>query len=168
MRLQRLIDDLLVVARADRPATPTRTEVVDLDDLVLREVRRVRERGAVTINASAVGASQAEVDPDAITRVVHNLLDNAERHARSTVTVVLAETPDAIELTVRDDGSGIAPADRERIFERFTRADDARSRDTGGSGLGLAIAQEIATAHGGSLSLLDIDTGAAFQLRLPR
>jgi signal transduction histidine kinase len=121
----------------------------------------------VTIDAAAVRAVQVNVDRDALTRVVHNLLDNAERHAHTTVTVSLVSTDDAVELVVRDDGPGVSVADRDRIFERFARADEARDRDSGGSGLGLAIAREIAHAHGGTLELLDSNSGAVFRLTLP-
>jgi len=167
MRLQRLVDDLLILAHAEGVDAPVRVQVVDLDDLVLREVRRVRQRGAVTIDASAVRAVQALVDPDAMARVVHNLLDNAERHARSSVSITLDEVDGGVELTASDDGPGIPSADRDRVFERFARADEARGRDAGGTGLGLAIAREIITAHGGTLRVLDTVGGAAFQLRLP-
>ncbi|MCZ7535204.1 MAG: ATP-binding protein [Acidimicrobiia bacterium] len=168
MRLQRLVEDLLVLARADRPDAAMQREPADIDDLVLREVRRIRQRGAVTIDAAAVSAVQTNVDRDALTRVVHNLLDNAERHARTMVTVSLMSVGDGIELVVRDDGPGVPTMDRERIFERFARSDEARGRDSGGSGLGLAIAREIAHAHGGTLELLDTDSGATFRLTLPR
>ena len=168
LRLQRLVDDLLVLARADAPADPPERELVDLDDLVLKEVRRLRVRGKVRIDAAAVHPVQVVADPDALTRVVHNLLDNAERHARSEVVVTVQERDAHVEVTVDDDGPGVPQEQRDSIFERFSRSDDARSRDQGGAGLGLAIAQQIVTAHGGTLTL-DHPTaaGARFVVSLP-
>jgi len=83
------------------------------------------------------------------------------------VSITLDEVDGGVELTASDDGPGIPSADRDRVFERFARADEARGRDAGGTGLGLAIAREIITAHGGTLRVLDTVGGAAFQLRLP-
>ncbi len=108
-------------------------------------------------------------------RVLTNLLDNAERHTRSTVVVTVRreEARRAGEGTwavvaVADDGDGVAEADRERIFERFVRLDEARSRDEGGAGLGLAIARDVAVRHGGTLTVDRAPTGGAlFELRLP-
>ncbi|MCW2940650.1 MAG: Signal transduction histidine kinaselike protein, partial [Actinomycetia bacterium] len=102
-----------------------------------------------------------------ITRLLVNLLDNAERHATSQITVtVRADGPTAI-LEVIDDGAGIAVEQREVVFDRFTRLDASRNRDAGGTGLGLAIAREIAEAHQGTLTIQDSERGARFVLRLP-
>jgi signal transduction histidine kinase len=92
-------------------------------------------------------------DAAQLARAVRNLLDNAVRHARSTVGVELRERDGVAVLVVRDDGPGIPPAERERVFERFTRLDDARSAADGGAGLGLAIARDIARIHGGDIAL---------------
>jgi signal transduction histidine kinase len=103
-------------------------------------------------------------------RVVRNLVDNAARYARGHVEVRVATdaTDTAVLLTVEDDGPGIPPADRERVFERFTRLEDDRSRDTGGTGLGLAIAREIAERHHGTLHAEQAGSGGArFVLRVP-
>jgi signal transduction histidine kinase len=167
MRLQRLVDDLLVLATADEPTSAPSHEIVDLDDVVLAEVRRLRVRGAVQIDAHGVSAAQVEGDRDALTRVVRNLLDNAERYAASTVIVAVRENHQNAELVVRDDGPGIPEELRIRVFERFTRADDARARTTGGAGLGLAIAHAIVVAHGGRIAISDQGPGAAFVVQLP-
>jgi signal transduction histidine kinase len=99
---------------------------------------------------------------------VRNLLENAERHARSAVSVSLAHDGADLLLTVTDDGPGVAPEDRDRIFDRFVRLDEARARDQGGAGLGLAITREIVAAHGGAVHLDDAPGGGArFVVRLP-
>jgi signal transduction histidine kinase len=165
-RLQRLVDQLLVLARADEGA-PLRSGPVDLDELVLREARRVRERGGLPVDVRAVSGARVRGDADRLRQVVRNLIDNAALHARSGVTVGLqADGPTAV-LTVADDGPGIAPADRERIFERFTRLDEARAADRGGHGLGLAIVKEIVVAHGGTIGVEDAPVGARLVVRLP-
>lgn len=103
-----------------------------------------------------------------LARVVGNLLDNAERHAESSVTVSLRTEPDWVVVAVSDDGPGVPEPERERIFERFVRLDDARSRDEGGAGLGLAIARDVAHRHRGTLTLTRArEGGASFELRLP-
>jgi signal transduction histidine kinase len=102
-----------------------------------------------------------------ITRLLTNLLDNAERHATAQMTVIVRNDGSTAVLEVIDDGAGIAAEHREVVFERFTRLDAARHRDTGGTGLGLAIARQIAEAHGGTLTIEDSQRGARFVLRLP-
>ncbi len=101
-------------------------------------------------------------------RVLANLLDNAERHARTAVEVRVRREGGRAVVGVADDGEGVPAEDRERIFERFVRLDAARSRDDGGAGLGLAIARDVAVRHGGSLTVRDAPAGGAlFELRLP-
>jgi signal transduction histidine kinase len=166
--LQRLVDDLLQLARADAGVAPTRGEPVDLDDLVLREVRRVRAAGRVELDIAGVSGAQVVGDPDQLTRAVRNLVDNAERHAAGRVVLTLAEIGGVAQLTVGNDGSGIPADQRERIFERFGRLDDARTRHAGGAGLGLAITREIVERHGGTIAVDPASqTGARFVVRLP-
>jgi signal transduction histidine kinase len=99
---------------------------------------------------------------------VRNLLDNAERYATSAVTIGLTVNDGQATLVVADDGPGITVGDRPRVFERFTRLDDARTRSTGGSGLGLAIAKDIVDAHRGTITIEDGPAGGArFVVRLP-
>jgi signal transduction histidine kinase len=167
IRLQRLVDDLLVLSTADNGNGPKARRVpVDLDAIVLREARRVRARTPHRVETQKVSGAQVVGDPDQLTRVVRNLFDNAARHATSTITVTLAETEAGAEMTVADDGPGIPVADRDRIFERFARLDDARARDNGGAGLGLAITHAIVTAHGGSITIDNVP-GACFTVTLP-
>jgi signal transduction histidine kinase len=102
-----------------------------------------------------------------ITRLLTNLLDNAERHAISQITVIVRADGSTAVLEVVDDGAGIAVEHREMVFERFTRLKASRDRDAGGTGLGLAIARETAEAHEGTLTIQDSERGARFVLRLP-
>jgi signal transduction histidine kinase len=167
IRLQHLVDDLLVLAASDaRVAQLPSREPVDLDEIVLTETRRLRSRTTHRIDTAGVSGAQLIGDAGALSRAVRNLLDNAARHAQSTVTVSLSESDSAITLTVVDDGPGIPPDQQERIFERFTRLDDARARDGGGSGLGLAITHDVVVSHGGTISV-DGVPGARFTLRFP-
>lgn len=165
IRLSRLVDDLLALARLDANPHPQRRPV-DLDDLLLAEARRARGRGP-RIDTTAVSAGRVLGDPHALGRVVQNLIDNAVWHAATTVTLQLTADPTQITLAVADDGPGIPAADRDRVFERFTRLDDARSRDAGGSGLGLAIVRDVVTAHDGQVRIHDNLPGARFTITLP-
>lgn len=166
--LQRLVADLLLLARSDAGMSSGSREAVDLDDLVFREARRLRADGQA-VDLDRLSAAQVLGDPHQLTRVVRNLLDNAARHATQVVTIELSESDGEARLVVSDDGPGVLPAERERIFERFTRLDDARSRDHGGVGLGLAIARDIVEAHGGRLVLADNagTGGATFVATIP-
>jgi signal transduction histidine kinase len=166
--MQHLVDDLLVLARTDAGAAPHRTVAVDLDDVVTRHVRRLRADGRVAVDGRGVGPAQVVGDPDELSRAVGNVVDNAVRHARSTVTVAVATGPGTAVVTVADDGPGIPADRREAVFERFTRLDGARSPG-GGTGLGLAIAREVVEAHGGTIAVdPDHGPGARFVITLPR
>lgn len=167
IRLQRLVGDLLTLATADASALDASHRApVDLDEIVLTEARRLRSRTTHRIDTSAVSGAQVEANADQLVRAVRNLLDNAARHARSTVTVTLRESEANVTMTVADDGPGIPVEQRDQVFERFTRLDDARTRDRGGTGLGLAITREVVTAHGGSISITNTP-GACFTVVLP-
>jgi signal transduction histidine kinase len=157
MRVQRLIEDLLLLARADERSLEAGREPVDLDDLVFEEATRLREITPLRVDTGAVSAGRVDGNPDALRRLLHNLADNAARHAVQRIELGLAEHPDHVLLSVEDDGPGIPAADRERVLERFVRLDAARARDDGGSGLGLAIVAELARAHNAELR---IGTGA--------
>ena len=149
--LQRLVEDLLHLARSDAGAHPTRREPVDLDDIVFRDVTRLRADGRVTVDVAAVSAAQVLGDPDQLARAVGNLTDNAARHARTTVTITLTEHEQTAVLSVADDGPGIPADRRQQVFERFVRLDDARTAATGGAGLGLAITRDIVQRHHGTI-----------------
>lgn len=165
-RLSRLVDDLLLLARSDDGggraiSAPFRS--VDLGALV----------GTITDRYPSVAyvrpAAPMEVtgEPDALGRVVANLLDNAVRHAKSHVQITVGVQGTYRVITVADDGPGIPEAERERVFDRFTRLDDARARDAGGSGLGLAIVRELVRRHGGTVTLGDAGPGLRVDVRLP-
>jgi signal transduction histidine kinase len=127
----------------------------------------VRARGRVAVDLAPFSAARLHGRPDELRRVVCNLLDNAERHARQTVVVGLSTDGAAAELVVSDDGDGIPPEHRERVFERFFRLQPARDRNSGGAGLGLAIVRDVVAGHGGRTWLASTTTGAEFHVRLP-
>jgi signal transduction histidine kinase len=166
-RMERLVADLLFVARADGSAPRVPPAPVDLHDVVLEEAARALGSGRVIVDTWAVTAVVVAGRRDDLARAVRNLLDNALRHAVAQVTVGLRATEDTVTLVVEDDGPGVAPADRERIFERFTRLDFARSRAADGTGLGLAIVREIVDAHGGRVFVEDGAVGARLVVTLP-
>ncbi|GLZ13682.1 hypothetical protein Acsp04_39170 [Actinomadura sp. NBRC 104425] len=162
-RLQTIVTDLLLLARIGTGGAVQ--EPIDLAELTAAELGRRSTRLEVTTDlAPDVRVRGVRMQ---LERLLGNLLDNAERYAASRVHVEVARRGTTALLRVTDDGSGIPDVDRERIFERFTRLDSARSRGTGGTGLGLAIAREIAQAHGGSLRVEDWPRGARFALLMP-
>lgn len=164
-RLQTIVTDLLVLAKVGAN-TPDAFVNVDLGETVRAAVSR-RGNGVPVRLRLAPGVRANVVDAE-IARLLANLLDNAQRHARHAVLVEVCRNGRYGELAVADDGDGIAAADRERIFERFTRLDTARCRNRGGTGLGLTIARDIAEAHRGTINVEDSAMGGArFILRLP-
>ncbi|SEG77473.1 Signal transduction histidine kinase [Nonomuraea solani] len=161
-RLQALAADLLMLAKLDA-GEPLRTGELDLGQVAAEASLRARRRPEVRVELDiepdvVMSGSSAHLD-----RLVTNLADNAVRHAASTVRVrVGAEDGEAV-LEVIDDGPGIPPEQREAVFDRFTRLDEARARDAGGAGLGLPIARDIARLHKGSL----VYAGSGFVARFP-
>lgn len=163
-RLTRLVEDLLVLARTDAGALPPRREPVDLRAL-LRDL--VGEYAAARVPVCLDGTPLkkhiesvvVQASPDELRRAFANLVDNAVRHAATRVTVRVDATGAGVEVHVTDDGSGIPAGERERVFDRFTRLDEARSRDHGGSGLGLPIARELLRRNGAGVSLHDAHPG---------
>jgi signal transduction histidine kinase len=156
-RLDRLVDDLLTMARTDEAGGALRRrEPVRLDELAETVVSGYRH-ARVPVTVRAPSRVQLDGDPDALRRVLVNLVDNAVRYARTQVVVAvdngaLAGHPVA-RLTVTDDGMGIPAGERERVFDRFYRVEASRSRESGGTGLGLPIVRDLVRAHGGSVRL---------------
>ena len=168
LRLQRIVEDLLLLTRIDEGTLEIRCAPLDLDDLVFEEAARLRGATDLRIDVRGVSAGRVSGDRDKLERLVRNLSDNAARHARSTISLSLRDGHGHVVMAVDDDGSGIAAAQRERIFDRFVRLEDARDRDSGGSGLGLAIVLEIAGFHRGTVRVLDSALGGArFEVRFP-
>ncbi|WP_047522911.1 sensor histidine kinase [Microbacterium sp. ZOR0019] len=166
LRLQGIVESLLLLARLDEGAS-TRGEAVDLDDIALGEVRRLRAAG-LDVDGSGIAAARVHADPRLLGQLVRNLADNAVRHSRGRVAIGVVPADGHVFVMVEDDGAGVPLEERERIFERFVRLDEARSRDAGGSGLGLAIARGIAVSAGGTLMVDDSRwSGARFVLALP-
>lgn len=168
-RMAELVDGLLLLARADERGLVPDARDVDLDDLALAEARRLRALAPhLTIDATGVSATRVRGDSRMLERALRNLGDNAARHARGRIAIACTVAGGAALLTVDDDGPGIPPADRSRVFERFVRLDDSRARDSGGSGLGLPIVASIAAAHGGAATVAASPLGGArLELRLP-
>ena len=165
-RLAHIVDDLMDLAKADEAAPPS-TET-DLDEVVLEEVAAIAPTSSITIGTANVGAARLVGDRQALARMVRNLVENAGRHATSNVEVALTNVDGQVTLTVDDDGEGIPEDDRSRVFERFTRTDSSRSRDTGGVGLGLAVVRATARRHGGDVQYETGPTGGArFVVTLP-
>ncbi|HET8680673.1 MAG TPA: HAMP domain-containing sensor histidine kinase [Micromonosporaceae bacterium] len=168
-RLGRLVDGLLLLARADEgDPRLARRQPVELAAL-LAAVAADHAGARVPVTVAAGSPQWTVGDPDGLRRVVDNLVRNAVRHARSRVGLAVAPDGGGVTVTVVDDGPGIAPADRDRVFDRFTRLDDARARDGSaeGAGLGLAIVRELVRRHGGSVTLDDAGPGLRATVRLP-
>ncbi|WP_410617472.1 sensor histidine kinase [Amycolatopsis sp. lyj-109] len=166
-RMETLTGDLLLLSKldADQPAVATR---IALADLVTEQLAARLPRAGVELRAEIHAEPVVQGHAGRLARVLRNLVDNAERHAGSRVTITLTEVGGQAVLAVRDDGPGIPDGQRERVFDRFVRLDDDRAReDDGGSGLGLAIAAEIARIHGGTLRVAESASGACLELRLP-
>jgi signal transduction histidine kinase len=188
-----LANDLLLLAGADETSTspPPSSQTVQVAEILAKVAARYRN-ARVTVRVEDSDAAQALLacaDPDDLHRVLTNLVDNAVRHARSDVRLAAApaepdqgqdqyqdpdqdprskQHQDQVQITVTDDGPGIPAADRARVFDRFTRLDDARAFDGGGVGLGLAIVAELVRRHGGTISLGDAEPGLRVEVVLPR
>ena len=151
-RMQALVEDLLLLARADEQGLTIRKDHVDLDVIAEGDAARVRREHGLHVYTD-LEAVRLIGDVSGISRVVRNLLDNAARHAKSRIEITVAARGEQVVLTVGDDGPGIPAADRVRVFDRFVRIDTDRSRTGGGTGLGLAIVAEIVSAHSGSVGI---------------
>lgn len=165
LRMQGLVDDLLTLAKADDGA-PLAREDVDLDDIVDGQARRVRATG-MDVEAD-ISAARVLGDPVRLEQMVRNVVDNAVRHTIGAVSLQVATEGDEVVVRVDNDGPPIPVADRDSVFERFTRLQESRQRDTGGSGLGLAIVRTVAMAHGGTATATQTPDGSCrFEIRLP-
>jgi signal transduction histidine kinase len=163
-RLEAVIADLLLLASLDEPTLGADAVVVDLAELAHEEARRhVPETGQVQVEVDAPSPVLVTGNRTQLRRAVANLLDNAGRHARSSVRLSVRERDGRARLLVDDDGPGIPEADRDRVFERFTRLDEHRSRNgtAGGAGLGLSLVRGIADRHGGTARIETSPLGGA-------
>ena len=166
-RLGRLVSDLLLLARADEGDPGLRrAEPVELRDL-LADVAAAYAGARVPVTLPPGSPQWTVGDREALRRVLDNLVGNAVRHASAAVTLAVHRSADRVVLTVADDGPGIPESDRARVFDRFTRLDDARTRDDGGAGLGLAIVRELVRLHGGTVTLGDAAPGLRVAVALP-
>lgn len=161
LRMQHLVESLLFLTRTDEASFRIATAAVDLDDLLMAEASRVRSTTTLSVDASLVSAAQAVGSEQLLQQVMRNLVDNAVGHASSAIAMACGQQNGWVWVTIDDDGTGIPVSERDRVFERFVRLDEARSRNTGGSGLGLAIVKEIVLAHGGSVRVDDSPLGGA-------
>lgn len=165
-RLEEIVSDLLFLSRLKEGTGFPRSGPVDLGELAREEV--ALHEGRIPVKLDVADGVWVNGVASQLRRVLRNLLDNAQRHAHSSVTVTVGRNAELVELAVADDGNGVPPAERERIFERFVRLEESRRLDPYGTGLGLPICREIATAHGGSLHVEESVTGGAcFVVRLP-
>jgi len=166
-RMQHLVDDLLLLAKADERGLALRVVDVDLDDILHAEVGRIRLTSGHTVVAE-ITPTRVRGDAVALARVIRNLTDNAVRHARSRVVLSCAWAAGTATVTVADDGPGIAVDERQRVLQRFVRLDTGRARAGGGSGLGLAIVAEIVAPHRGGVEVGEsAGGGTSVVVRLP-
>jgi signal transduction histidine kinase len=170
-RLETLVSDLLLLASTDEQRELPGAVDVDLAELTRDEAVRTRRVPAVVEGGASNGSGSCHVvgRSDQLVRVVANLLDNACRHASSSVHVSVTQTDGRVSLIVDDDGPGIPLEDRDRVFERFTRLDPSRVRsEQGSAGLGLALVRAVVERHHGTVRVADAPTGGArLQVDLP-
>lgn len=166
-RLAAIISDLLVLAAQDEEAEYDH-ETIEFDDLVTEVTEEAVKSSNLNVDVWDMEPATVTGNADHLRRAVRNVVENAVRHANSTVRVEMHRHEGVVEVAISDDGNGIPEADRERVFERFARLDDARARDQGGTGLGLAIARETMERFGGSVRIGDSPSGgAAVKMVLP-
>lgn len=161
-RMEHLINDMLLLATVDTKRISTSLESVSLNEVVLNEVERINRTTTLNVNFSNVHPVQVMGSERHLARLLHNLLENATRYAKENINVSLIKTDFGAQLRIEDDGPGIPAAERESVFQRFTRLDESRTRSDGGAGLGLAIVRKIADIHGATVDVEDNHPGAAF------
>lgn len=160
-RVSGIVGDLLLLARHDEGVSRLDKEPIDMCDLLYEEATLLKGRTAASVDVSDVQPIVCQADREALSHAVRNLLDNAARYATSRVKLSCDQEGDAVRIVVSDDGRGIAPADRERVFGRFVRLEEGRSRKEGSTGLGLAVVKTVAEQHGGTASFVDPEIGGA-------
>ena len=165
-RMQALVEDLLTLAKVDADQLQLDVQDVDLEDVLDAEIRRLRTVSDHQVSAE-LRPARVRGDERRLTQVFRNLLDNAARHAESTIMIRMEQRPVEVVVSVDNDGETISSQDRERVFERFARLDASRSSDGGGSGLGLAISREIMITHGGTVVATESDGLCRFLVALP-
>lgn len=164
-RLADLVDDFLLLAQTEE-AGPSRAESVDLDDVCLTEAQRPHP---TPVHVHIDSPAQVNGNLDHLTRAIRNIVDNATRHAKTQVDITITTKPNSAVIEIADDGSGIPTAELDAVFDRFSRLDPSRNRALGGgAGLGWAIAQQIITAHQGSITAANRKpAGAIFTITIP-
>ena len=173
-RLSALIDDLFELTTLDSGELRLRLEMLPIQDVIAEAVDifrpQVEKAGIRLTFTPGDGATTVLADPNRLSRVIYNLLQNAIRHTPNDGAIILqtARVAEGVEIAVRDTGEGIPPEDLPHVFDRFYRGDKSRSREHGGSGLGLAIARAIVEAHGGDISVMSQQgEGTTFTFVLP-
>ncbi|WP_164520381.1 sensor histidine kinase [Specibacter cremeus] len=166
-RMGFLVEDLLTLSKAEDSGFSLQRRDVDLDDVLATELQRLRATGTHDIVSSLLPV-RVSGDPGRLAQVLRNVLDNAARHARHGIRATMSVEGSTAVVLIDNDGPVIPVDDRERIFDRFVRLDESRSRDGGGSGLGLAIARSLLEAHGGRIGTGQAPDGfCRFEIRLP-
>ena len=160
-RLTSIVDDLLMISRQDEGRLAAKMAPVDFYDLLHEEAVSLRLRSSVRVDESGLQPVIGQTDARLLGHAVRNLLDNAARYARSAVLLSCREDDGQIAITVSDDGPGIPADDRERVFGRFVRLEEGRSRDTGSTGLGLAVARGNVERLGGRVFFAEPEIGGA-------
>ena len=165
-RMQSLVEDLLTLAKVDAHQLQLDIQEVDLEDVLVSEITRLRTVSSLQITAE-LQPVRVRADERRLLQVFRNVLDNAARHAQSAIIVGMERRPGEVVVSVDNDGEIISSQDRSRVFERFARLDASRSSDGGGSGLGLAISREIMLAHDGTVVASELNGWCRFEVILP-
>jgi signal transduction histidine kinase len=167
-RIERIVDRLLLLAKADQPGFVVREEI-DLESFLEEVFMRWSEVAPRTWRLGPVPAGALEADEEAIREALDALIENAVKHTEPNEPIEIRARPRGGEVVIEviDGGTGIRPEELGRIFDRFARTDSARSRDRGGVGLGLSIVDTIATVHGGRATVESAGAGSTFALVLP-
>jgi signal transduction histidine kinase len=160
-RLGALVENLLFLATHQDTEQRVERRAVQLDELLFSEAELVSATADVRVAIGRVEPAAVIGSIGDLSRMVRNLVDNAVRHATTRIELSLTTSDGVVVLGVEDDGPGVPITDRQRVFERFTRLDEARARDDGGTGLGLSIVAQVATAHGATVAVGESELGGA-------